>query len=964
MNAVLKVVLSLSVSGSLLISALLFCKPLYRNRISKRWQYYIWLVVLARLLLPFTPEVSLIGALFQEEPAAAQADTPTGGTFLPSEPEDFTILPPEYGADLLEPAPGGSPPSFTFSLSQALANLWLVWLCAALVLLVRKITVYQSFVRYVKAGRTEVSDPLLLDRLAQLGESVGVKRPVELYVNPLVSSPLLVGFFRPCIVLPSAELPEADFRCTLLHELTHCKRRDLCYKWLVQLAVCVHWFNPLVYWMAREIARMCELSCDEAVIRTLTPQERRAYGETLLNAAGAGGSYRNTLASVTLHESAEQLKERLSAIMSYQKKSKWVAGVSFLLAALTITGGVAAGAYNPQTASEASEPRGVIKSESQPYLLSFDAKDRWIVGEETNTDLPSILLKEGDVSGMVTLAGSNFTRNSYYQLPYVFDIGYNLPENWKKDYSSKTLSLSGSSMTVYYGDSCKAAMQTAKTVQALSTLLTRLRDEKAGTEFAVVCPVVYSVENIGNTTPSVLVKRYYDDGELSKFGGIFALLDQNEQKSWLNTLMDDGKIAFFSLALQNLPVNSPLISTIAERAYAENIAFFSVTTQYMSQEELEDFLTRAVRDQNTSLRAMLLQKLGKDDEYEAWKEELDQQRLAEYRAQGITQSNGAFYYKGQRVRILLDMRKNNQSFVTLQTDPEGTADIQILRDASDNIQSVTYMTADEVKAVFGDSWEVDIMEPDGWDAESDPDDKALSPSRLTRAEAPEPVRTALNTCGANKWYRIQYAGRQYVYYNGLPSNYNWEPIENDYQLQINIRDMGTAQAADRYVLLSIPSTFSLRVSYNGKAVSFADVLNLNSYDGSVIPTYAPDADKTITIPVSIPAIGAGKCVCVGAIPNVSNETGKSWLYDFTVKNGRGLFVGMAYDSGRTDKADTWYNYSSSDTETWNPFESKRLYSRGTQFGSNTTSGDTFYLYVGSSSQALEAVEGTITIQYK
>ena len=176
--------------------------------------------------------------------------------------------------------------------------------------------------------------------------------------------------------------------------------------------------------------------------------------------------------------------------------------------------------------------------------------------------------------------------------------------------------------------------------------------------------------------------------------------------------------------------------------------------------------------------------------------------------------------------------------------------------------------------------------------------------------------------------------------------------------------MGTAQAADCYVLLSIPSTFSLRVSYNGKAVSFADVLNLNSYDGSVIPTYAPDADKTITIPVSIPAIGAGKCVCVGAIPNVSNETGKSWLYDFTVKNGRGLFVGMAYDSGRTDKADTWYNYSGSDTETWNPFESKRLYSRGTQFGSNTTSGDTFYLYVGSSSQALEAVEGTITIQYK
>ena len=52
----------------------------------------------------------------------------------------------------------------------------------------------------------------------------GVCRPVELYVNRMVSSPMLLGVFRSCIVLPSTALTEEDFRFTVLHELTHFRR--------------------------------------------------------------------------------------------------------------------------------------------------------------------------------------------------------------------------------------------------------------------------------------------------------------------------------------------------------------------------------------------------------------------------------------------------------------------------------------------------------------------------------------------------------------------------------------------------------------------------------------------------------------------------------------------------------------------------------------------------------------------
>ena len=55
MNELLKTILSLSLSGSFLILILLLCRPIVRDRLSKQWQYYIWLVVISRLLLPFTP---------------------------------------------------------------------------------------------------------------------------------------------------------------------------------------------------------------------------------------------------------------------------------------------------------------------------------------------------------------------------------------------------------------------------------------------------------------------------------------------------------------------------------------------------------------------------------------------------------------------------------------------------------------------------------------------------------------------------------------------------------------------------------------------------------------------------------------------------------------------------------------------------------------------------------------------
>ena len=336
MNAVLKIFLSMSFSGSLLILILLLGKQFLKNKISRQWQYYIWLVVVLRLLLPFGPEVSLMGKTYRTvDQAISQA------ALLPPQQQPPLNVPggnlvPAVGAEhrkemLNSPADDVTTTHPFQDIGVLLINH--IWLVVALGLLIRKITIYQGFVRYIKARLTPVSNIERLDELSIVAEQSGIKKPVELCVNPLVSSPLLIGLFHPYIVLPRVDILEKDFRYIVLHELTHYKRCDMFYKWLVQVTVCLHWFNPLVHLMSREITKACEFSCDEAVLTKMGSGNAQDYGKTLLDAMAAVGRYKENFGAVTLSENKHLLKERINAIMNFKKKST---AIRFLTGALTL----------------------------------------------------------------------------------------------------------------------------------------------------------------------------------------------------------------------------------------------------------------------------------------------------------------------------------------------------------------------------------------------------------------------------------------------------------------------------------------------------------------------------------------------------------------------------------------------------------------------------------------------------
>lgn len=382
MNLVLKIFLSMSFSGALLILALLWGKRFFKNKASRQWQYYIWLVVILRLLLPFGPETSFMGKTCQ---AIEQTITQAAPSFEMQNPfhtrenvlNPTVSLTPESGNSSSPAEESATAHPFQDILSLLFHQAWLIWLVVALGMLIRKITIYQSFIRYINVGLVPVSDIRILDKLSIIAEQECIKKPVELCINPLVSSPLLIGFFHPCIVLPGMDISEKDFQYIVLHELTHYKRRDIFYKWLVQVSVCLHWFNPLVHLMSREITNACELACDEAVLAKIGYNNAQNYGKTLLDAMAAVGKYPENPGVATLSENKQLLKERLDAIMNFKKKSKLT---GLLMSALTLCVIFIAAFIGVYPVAAAS---GQILED--PQALKINEKTTLPVQEENNT---------------------------------------------------------------------------------------------------------------------------------------------------------------------------------------------------------------------------------------------------------------------------------------------------------------------------------------------------------------------------------------------------------------------------------------------------------------------------------------------------------------------------------------------------------------------------------------------------
>ena len=315
-------ILNMSITGAYVIVAVILVRLLL-SRMPKRYAYWLWSVVLFRLVCP----VSLSGvfSLFRVKPFDMTVAQRDGAAMLRFVPENIGVMAsPEMtvGIPVMNAAISGSLPDATPFASINPLQIWIslgtvIWAIGLVLFLTYNLYTYFTLKR----------------RMAH-----AVRLEGNAYESDCIRSPFLLGFLNPRIYMPFG-MSVGERAYILAHERVHLKRMDHVVKLLAFLVLVLHWFNPLVWIAYSLMAKDMEMRCDELVLKDSDDRAVREYSTALVSFA----ANRRFLVASPLAFGETGVRDRVKNVLRYRKLPKWAAVAVLLVCA----GTVAACATNP-----------------------------------------------------------------------------------------------------------------------------------------------------------------------------------------------------------------------------------------------------------------------------------------------------------------------------------------------------------------------------------------------------------------------------------------------------------------------------------------------------------------------------------------------------------------------------------------------------------------------------------------
>lgn len=256
MISFVKTLVSMSASSVWIILAVIILRLILR-RIPKQGRVLMWILPAVRLTVPFRFE------------------------------SRFSVTP-----EFTKAVPAMSP-IYSAPVSRAEIIMTVIWAAVTLGMLLYMII---SFVRLKIRVRASLN---LRDNI---------------FICDTISSPFVLGLFRPKIYVPS-DIDGKALDYVLMHEQAHIRRLDTVWKPLAFLILSVHWFNPLVWAAYVLFNRDIELACDEQAVKKLTFGRRREYSTALLDCC----TKNSFTAACPFAFGEKPVKQRIKSVLGYKK---------------------------------------------------------------------------------------------------------------------------------------------------------------------------------------------------------------------------------------------------------------------------------------------------------------------------------------------------------------------------------------------------------------------------------------------------------------------------------------------------------------------------------------------------------------------------------------------------------------------------------------------------------------------
>ena len=285
-----KTYIEITIGMSIVILLMLVLSNFLSNKYTAKWKYIVWLCVAIRLLVPInynsletliniTPPETKIGISMSFDKNNNDNSYPI--SIYPVNPnKSISNVDANQSTQINSPSKevqqkNASSINNEISIVDLLRNIWVIGM---ILFGMFYITNYLAFVFMIKKHLVKF-DSLICD---DVKKELNIHNKIDVYKCTLIDSPVLIGFFKPKILMPEIEYNDSELKLIFKHELTHYKRKDIWYKTVLVLANVIHWFNPFVYIMRRCADKDIEYTCDDFVTKDLNLDDRKNYSRVIL----------------------------------------------------------------------------------------------------------------------------------------------------------------------------------------------------------------------------------------------------------------------------------------------------------------------------------------------------------------------------------------------------------------------------------------------------------------------------------------------------------------------------------------------------------------------------------------------------------------------------------------------------------------------------------------------------------
>lgn len=285
---------------SLGICLLLFLKRYLFKNFSKKFNYYIWLVIVFRMLL-FMFNYTIV-----YEVKESKSNNVVGNNIT-----EITV-----------------PTDNNFMLYLAC-----LWIFVAMVIAVYTFVKYTKFKNLVVDVSYDIEEDDVNCLYKDLLKELKIKKKIELRGSDELISPAGMGLFKSYIFLPDYPYSKDELNWILRHELMHFKNKDLLIKFAVLFVKIIYWFNPLVYIMSNRVNIDCELCCDESVLNDCSLKEKKEYALALIKSIKLSKNYQSGILTTEFNKT--NLEKRLESIVKKKGRNGILIAILVFMTAIT-----------------------------------------------------------------------------------------------------------------------------------------------------------------------------------------------------------------------------------------------------------------------------------------------------------------------------------------------------------------------------------------------------------------------------------------------------------------------------------------------------------------------------------------------------------------------------------------------------------------------------------------------------